>query len=151
TSMLMGFAGATAGGWTRVAGGRPNRYYAGPPSDHFDGERFFNPGGHRPKGPGAFLKWRFGDGGEARPGRYPSPFAQDCPPARFSGDGARIVLIGHASFLIQTRGRNLLIDPVWSERASPLSFVGPLRVNAPGIAFERLPKIDAVLVTHNHY
>ena len=45
----------------------------------------------------------------------------------------------------------MLIDPVWAERASPFSFVGPKRVNAPGIAFDDLPKIDAVLVTHNHY
>ena len=149
--MLMGLAAATAGGWAVVSGGRPNRYYTGPPSDHFDGMRFYNPGGPRPKGPGAFLKWQFGDSGEAWPARFASPFPQDRPPARFDGAGARIVFVGHASFLIQTRGRNVLIDPVWSERASPLSFIGPLRVNAPGIAWEQLPNIDAVLVTHNHY
>ena len=45
----------------------------------------------------------------------------------------------------------MLIDPVWAERASPFSFVGPKRVNPPGIAFDDLPEIDAVLVTHNHY
>jgi L-ascorbate metabolism protein UlaG (beta-lactamase superfamily) len=149
--MLMGLAAATAGGWAVVSGGRPNRYYAGPPSDHFDGVRFYNPGGPRPKGAGAFLKWQLGDGGEAWPGHYASPFPQDSPPQRFTGAGARIVFIGHASFLIQLRGRNVLIDPVWSQRASPLSFIGPSRVNAPGIAWEQLPPIDAVLVTHNHY
>ena len=53
--------------------------------------------------------------------------------------------------LIQTRGQSLLVDPVWAERASPFSFAGPKRVNPPGIAFDDLPKIDAVLVTHNHY
>ena len=62
-----------------------------------------------------------------------------------------MTLVGHASFLIQTAGLNLLVDPVWSERASPFSFAGPKRVNAPGIAFEDLPRIDVVLVTHNHY
>jgi L-ascorbate metabolism protein UlaG (beta-lactamase superfamily) len=149
--LLIGLAGATAGGWARVWRGRRNRYYAGPTSDHFDGVRFFNPGGPQPKGPGAFLKWQLGDSGEVWPAGYPSPFPQDRPPARFEGPGIRIVFIGHASFLIQTRGRNLLIDPVWSERASPLSFVGPRRVNAPGIGWEQLPKIDAVLITHNHY
>jgi L-ascorbate metabolism protein UlaG (beta-lactamase superfamily) len=139
-----------AGGWARLSS-RRNGYYQGPPSDHFDGVRFYNPGGIRPKGPGAFLKWQLGDGGEAWPATFASPFPQDRPPARFEAEGARIVLVGHASFLLQTRGSNLLIDPVWSDRVSPLSFVGPLRVNAPGIAFEHLPKIDTVLVTHNHY
>ena len=60
-------------------------------------------------------------------------------------------MIGHASLLIQVPGLNILTDPVWSQRVSPLSFVGPQRVNAPGIAFADLPKIDVVLVTHNHY
>ena len=52
---------------------------------------------------------------------------------------------------MQTRGRCVLIDPVWAERASPVSFAGPKRVNPPGIAFDHLPVIDAVLLTHNHY
>ena len=63
----------------------------------------------------------------------------------------RVVPIGHASFLVQTRGLNLLIDPVYSRRASPLRWIGPARVNAPGIAFDALPPIDAILVSHNHY
>jgi L-ascorbate metabolism protein UlaG (beta-lactamase superfamily) len=67
------------------------------------------------------------------------------------GEAIRIAYVGHASFLVQTRGLNLLIDPVWAERVSPLTFVGPRRVNAPGIAFDDLPRIDVVLVTHNHY
>jgi L-ascorbate metabolism protein UlaG (beta-lactamase superfamily) len=71
------------------------------------------------------------------------------PPARVGG--LRITLVGHASFLVQTAGRNLLVDPVWSDRASPLSFAGPRRVNPPAIAWADLPPIDAVLVTHNHY
>jgi L-ascorbate metabolism protein UlaG (beta-lactamase superfamily) len=53
--------------------------------------------------------------------------------------------------LIQAAGLNLLIDPVWSERASPFRFAGPKRVNDPGIAFDDLPSIDAVLVSHGHY
>ena len=59
--------------------------------------------------------------------------------------------IGHASFLIQTAGLNILLDPVWSKRASPSRFIGPKRVNDPGIAFADLPPIDAVLVSHGHY
>ncbi|HZT47044.1 MAG TPA: MBL fold metallo-hydrolase [Hyphomicrobiaceae bacterium] len=149
--MLGAAAGLGAGGWALLTGGRANAYYQGPPSDHFDGVRFFNPGAAGPKGPGALLKWQLGDRGEAWPASFPSPHPPDRPPARFDRDGLRVVLVGHASFLIQTRGLGVLVDPVWAERASPLSFAGPRRVNPPGIAFDDLPKIDAVLVTHNHY
>jgi L-ascorbate metabolism protein UlaG (beta-lactamase superfamily) len=149
--MLTGFAAVGAGGWALLRGARANAYYQGPLSDHFDGTRFFNPSGLRPKGPGAFLKWQLGGRSAASwPANYPSPF-RDRPPARHEGDGARIAYVGHASFLIQTRGRNLLVDPVWAAQVGPLSFIGPRRANEPGIAFEDLPRIDAVLVTHNHY
>ena len=59
-------------------------------------------------------------------------------------------MIGHATVLIQVARHNLLVDPVWSERASPFRFAGPKRVNAPGVAFERLSPIDIVLLTHLH-
>jgi len=52
--------------------------------------------------------------------------------------------------LIQTAGLNILLDPVWSKRVSPFRFVGPKRVNDPGIAFADLPSIDVVLVSHGH-
>ena len=55
------------------------------------------------------------------------------------------------SILIQTAGLNILLDPVWSNRASPFRFVGPKRANDPGIAFADLPPIDVVLVSHGHY
>ena len=148
--MLGAVSAVGAGGWALLSGSRANAYYAGPVSDHFDGARFFNPNGVRPRGPGAFLKWQLNDRGEPWPASYPSPF-RDSPPARFDREGARIAFVGHATFLIQTRGKNLLVDPVWAERVSPLSFAGPRRVNPPGVAFEDLPAIDAVLVTHNHY
>ncbi|MEX2282798.1 MAG: MBL fold metallo-hydrolase [Gemmatimonadota bacterium] len=59
--------------------------------------------------------------------------------------------VGHSTFLIQLAGINLLTDPVWSLRASPFQWLGPARMTAPGIAFEELPRIDAVLLTHDHY
>src|SRR6058998_2736455 len=62
-----------------------------------------------------------------------------------------VTWIGHSTVLIQTAGLNILTDPIWSERASPFSFLGPRRVRAPGVRFEDLPKIDLVLVSHNHY
>ena len=127
-----------------------NPYYAGPESDHFDGERFFLRGLTRDKTRGEFWRWMVGRQRTPWPHRAPSPF-HDHPPARVMGADLRVTLIGHASVLIQTGGVNLLVDPVWSERASPFTFAGPRRVNAPGIAFENLPAIDAVLVSHNHY
>jgi L-ascorbate metabolism protein UlaG (beta-lactamase superfamily) len=60
-------------------------------------------------------------------------------------------MVGHATMLIQIAGLNLLTDPVWSDRASPLAFAGPRRVTAPGIRLEDLPSIDAILLSHNHY
>ena len=62
-----------------------------------------------------------------------------------------VTWIGHASTLVQVGGANVLTDPIFSERASPLSFAGPKRALAPGIALADLPHIDAVLVSHNHY
>jgi L-ascorbate metabolism protein UlaG (beta-lactamase superfamily) len=129
-------------------GGNP--YYKGSPSDHFDGEHFFIPGRSWRKSPLDVLKWQFANERETWPDQAPSPFAEK-PPERVGGGALRVVLVGHASVLLQAGGHNVLIDPVWSERASPFSFAGPKRVNPPGIAFDDLPPIDTVLVTHNHY
>ena len=125
---------------------------AGPVSDHFDGTRFFDPDGVPPKSLGEVLRWQFGPGRErqAWPEWAPSPHA-DTPPARVSDDKVRLSFVGHASWLIQTSGLNILVDPVWSMRASPVSFAGPKRHNDPGIAFEALPPIDVALVSHGHY
>ncbi|WP_407941232.1 MBL fold metallo-hydrolase [Mesorhizobium xinjiangense] len=128
-----------------------NSYYQGPASDHFDGRIFFNPNGSPPRPFGDFLKWQF-DGKRAKwPAAFPSPHPPARPDLTLDGDRLRVTMVGHASLLIQTAGLNLLTDPVWSERVSPFSFIGPKRVNEPGIAFDGLPKIDAVLLTHNHY
>jgi N-acyl-phosphatidylethanolamine-hydrolysing phospholipase D len=62
-----------------------------------------------------------------------------------------ITWIGHSSFLIQVDGLNILTDPQWSERASPVSWGGPKRFSPPGVAFEDLPRIDAVVISHDHY
>ena len=59
--------------------------------------------------------------------------------------------IGHASFLLQLGGLNILTDPHLTRRASPLSFAGPARIVAPAIALHELPHIDAVVISHNHY
>jgi L-ascorbate metabolism protein UlaG (beta-lactamase superfamily) len=148
--LFAGFAalGAIASG-AGTAQAKFSRYYEGPLSDHFDGLRFFDPNGAPPRGFTDLLKWRLSGSGTRWPLSAPSRYS-DHPPARVF-EGIRVSFIGHASVLIQTGGLNFLFDPVWSERASPVTFAGPKRVNDPGIPFERLPPIDFVFVTHCHY
>ncbi|MCO6381398.1 MBL fold metallo-hydrolase [Oceanicola sp. 502str15] len=125
-----------------------NRYYAGPVSANFDGLRFFSPGQPLPDR-GLREVWAWQRSGQRAKWPREVPVAPTVPPAR--SEAPRLTMVGHASVLIQVAGLNLLTDPVWSQRASPLSFAGPKRVTAPGIAFEALPEIDAVLLSHNHY
>ena len=126
--------------------------YAGPVSDHFDGRQFFDPDGVPPKSLGEVLRWQFGPDRQrqAWPEWAPSLHA-DTPPARVNGETVRLSFVGHASWLIQTSGLNIVIDPMWSARASPVSWAGPKRHNDPGIAFDALPKVDVALVSHGHY
>lgn len=141
---------ATAGATAWLLPRRANAYYQGPASDHFDGHQFFNPGGRNPPRQGRLFDLYFRESWSSWPGVVPiGPVER--PPERVDGAKARLQFIGHASWLIQAAGLNLLVDPVWSERASPVSFAGPKRVSRPGVAFDHLPRIDAVLVTHNHY
>jgi N-acyl-phosphatidylethanolamine-hydrolysing phospholipase D len=62
-----------------------------------------------------------------------------------------VTWVGHATMLVQLQGTNLLTDPHWGERASPLSWAGPKRLQPPGLAFEDLPPIHVVLISHDHY
>lgn len=145
-----GFRGVSPG--APYISGTMSRYYHGPISDHFDGERFFDPAGAPPRSRGDLFRWyrRRRTTRAKWPSWAPSPYA-DHPPARVEGETWRISYVGHASFLIQTAGCNILLDPVWSKRASPFRFIGPKRVNDPGIAFADLPPIDVALVSHGHY
>jgi L-ascorbate metabolism protein UlaG (beta-lactamase superfamily) len=126
--------------------------YDGPDSDHFDGEHFFDPDGAPPKSLGQVLRWQFG--GDRKRAAWPEWVQNahaDTPPPRVDGNKVRLSFVGHASWLIQTAGLNILVDPVWSMRAAPVSFAGPKRHNDPGIVFDALPDIDVVLVSHGHY
>ena len=142
---LGGLLGAVAGGRHARAN---NPYYSGPETDHFDGLRFFNPGGRPPGDLMDVLKWQFGEGMERWKRPVPAP-PPTVPEPRV--DDLRVTMVGHATMLLQAGGRNVLLDPVFSPRASPLPLGAPLRYNPPGIAFESLPPIDLVLVSHNHY
>jgi L-ascorbate metabolism protein UlaG (beta-lactamase superfamily) len=125
-----------------------NPYYSGLPSDHFDGLRFLNPDhAETDRGFRDILRWKL----KESPAVWPRsiPVRQAIPDPRVAR--IRATIVGHASVLIQAGGLNVLTDPIWSERASPVPFAGPRRVSAPGIAFEALPEIDVVLLSHNHY
>ncbi|MBS0254147.1 MAG: MBL fold metallo-hydrolase [Proteobacteria bacterium] len=128
---------------------KTNPYYAGPLSDHFDGLRFLNPAGEpeTDRTLAEVLRWRRSAPNHRWPRQVPVSPAR--PEARVSEP--RITMVGHATVLIQAGGLNILTDPVWSERASPLRHAGPRRVTVPGIALADLPPIDAVLLSHNHY
>ncbi|WP_244404140.1 MBL fold metallo-hydrolase [Fulvimarina pelagi] len=150
---FLGIAGVTLGGGltaARAFGGNP--YYNGPPSDHFDGTLFFNPGGEEPKGFADLLRWKLGTNAAQWPSRWPQqqPSASETP-ARVSGETLRVTMVGHATLLIQVAEFNIITDPVYSYRASPVGFAGPERVSEPGIPFDDLPPIDLILLSHNHY
>jgi L-ascorbate metabolism protein UlaG (beta-lactamase superfamily) len=130
-----------------------------PVSDHFDGNLYFNPVIAQPTPPGHeqqrsrarwILSWVFGID------RPEWPEIQDiapgpAPAARVPNGKLSITPVGHATLLIQMDGLNILTDPIWSERCSPVPWAGPRRRREAGIRFEDLPPIDAVLVSHNHY
>jgi L-ascorbate metabolism protein UlaG (beta-lactamase superfamily) len=125
-----------------------NRYYSGLASDHFDGLRFFNPG--QPQTDRSLRDlWRWRS--ERAAVEWPAHVAVTPTVPESRMEQMRITMVGHATLLIQVAGLNILTDPVWSERTSPVTFAGPRRVTAPGIALEDLPAIDVVLVSHNHY
>ncbi|MES1951809.1 hypothetical protein S4A8_13184 [Salinisphaera sp. S4-8] len=127
----------------RIAGG-----YRGRVSDHFDGRRFHNarPSTHSA---GDLLRWWRNR--ENQPWQRVEHFAPPPAPPQRVDDGLRITWINHATVLIQTAGLNLLADPIFSERASPLSWAGPRRYHPPGVAFNDLPPIDIVAISHAHY
>ena len=114
---------------------------------HFDGKKFRNLVPRR-NGLGALLRWmlsrRSGQWRTVTDARQ-APSPEKCP------NGLRITFVNHSTFLIQLDGLNVLTDPIWSERASPLTWIGPRRVRPPGITMEQLPPIDVVLLSHNHY
>jgi L-ascorbate metabolism protein UlaG (beta-lactamase superfamily) len=134
------------GAYAARAQGR-NPYYSGPVSANFDGLHFSD-GRVITKGFKEFFQWQLQGGRESWPSRFNAP-APDLPPPRV--EGMRVTHVGHATFLIQVGGLNIVTDPLWVERASPFQFAGPRRVNPPGVAFENLPKVDVILITHNHY
>jgi L-ascorbate metabolism protein UlaG (beta-lactamase superfamily) len=124
--------------------------HAFPPSDHCDGTHFFNPGGDPPRGFQQVLKWRLSGQRTAWPPQPPNPKFPP-PPTIASPDDIQVTFIGHATFLLGFAGLTILTDPIFSDRCSPLSWLGPKRARPPGLALADLPPIDLVLLSHNHY
>jgi len=122
------------------------RGYRGPTSDHFDGTRFVQP---EPLSIG-FWDWVKRELTKHRgPWRTFTPAdPAPCPPSRVEDGRLRVTWVNHGTVLVQMDGANLLFDPTWAERSFPT--VGPRRRRPPGIPFEDLPPIDAVLISHDH-
>ena len=95
-----------------------------------------------------FLAWRFNGN---RPEKFAIEVSNEFNNANNLPDDAYAVWIGHASFLINNNNINILTDPIFSNRASPFSFIGPKRLIPPGINIDKLPPIDVVTVSHAHY
>ena len=126
---------------------------------HRDGSFQNNYLDFEPKGLGALLRWKIDAARDDLPKPPAAPTPRVAPELAFLRDNAiagaamlpSVTWIGHASALLQLGGLNVLTDPIFSERASPLTFAGPKRASPPGLALGQLPHIDAVLISHNHY
>ena len=116
---------------------------------HFDGKRYYNPDSPQARGLRDVLRLKFTNRPE------PSTFVADVtpskPPQSVPANELRVTLINHSTVLLQRDGVHILTDPIWSKRASPVTWAGPRRLREPGVRWEDLPRIDIVLLSHNHY
>jgi len=119
-------------------------------SDHFDGRRYHNPGRAGARSLWQVIRWALTRRKRPWP-RWVDDPPRPAPPPRVAAHEIAVTFVNHATFLLQLGGVNVLTDPIWSERASPVQWAGPRRVRRPGVAFEQLPPIDVVLVSHTHY
>jgi L-ascorbate metabolism protein UlaG (beta-lactamase superfamily) len=97
-------------------------------------------------------EWFFGGSRDAEPQaplevEHPDAADFSTPPQ----SGLRITWLGHSTFLVEIDGHNVLVDPVWGERTSPFTWVGPRRFYDPPLPMEALPRVDAVVISHDHY
>ena len=96
------------------------------------------------------LRWKLTSRPEPSP-RFVADVEPSKPPSCVEVDRLHVTLINHSTVLLQQPGSHILTDPIWSERASPLAWIGPRRHREPGVRWADLPRIDAVLLSHNHY
>ena len=121
--------------------------YSGKESDHFDGKVFRNRSGLESKGFKDLVAWST----SREQGEWNDYSNLKVPGEIDKNANRRITFINHSTFLIQTEKLNILTDPVWSLRVSPFQWAGPKRMATAGVAFEDLPKIDLIILSHNHY
>jgi N-acyl-phosphatidylethanolamine-hydrolysing phospholipase D len=112
---------------------------------------------------GDFLRWQWAARGIDTTPKTPTPSVKpdlelihSASPGSYMQTNAKlgaptVTWIGHATALVQANGLNVLVDPVFSERASPVQLFGPKRAQPPGVLMADLPAIDVVLISHNHY
>ncbi len=124
----------------------PDAFHAAP----YDHGKFRNASGRKPNGMKAALRWL----ATRTQGPWPTT-VEDVPVApplaRVTDGTIRATVVGHATVLVQVDGLNLLTDPVMSRRIGPTSWLGPRRVRPPAVPFHEIPKIDVVLLSHDHY
>ena len=114
------------------------------------GKRFNNPNAPQVRGWLDVLRWKLTSRMEPSP-KFAHDVIQSKPPRTVEGGELRTTLVNHSTVLLQQRASNILTDPIWSQRASPFSWIGPRRHRSPGVRREDLPQIDIVLLSHNHY
>ncbi len=119
------------------------------------GKQYLNPVPTSVGGGSTFFKvlWRYlAEQAERTPRRPLGPFQTD-PRAydKPAASGLRVTWMGHSSMLIEIDGMRVLVDPVWEQRASPYEWMGPKRFFAPPLRLEDLPRIDVILLSHDHY
>lgn len=124
--------------------------YTGIKSEHFNGKKFFNPNGKKTNG----LKEVFRFFRTRKPTKWAEnyeTYTRDTLIENNKTDSLKIIFVNHSTFLLQIDNLNILTDPIWSTRCSPFQWMGPKRNRPPGVTFNSLPKIDLVLISHNHY
>ena len=112
-----------------------------------------------PRGLLALLRWKWQAWRDGLPAPPQTPTPTIVPDLGLIQSNAKagaamvptVTWIGHATVLVQLGGFNVLTDPIFSERASPLSFLGPARAQRPGLWPQELPRVDLVVISHNHY
>lgn len=98
------------------------------------------------------VKWQLGGYNDPTPRpRIPDGFTYPNPQEKVRADLPQVVWINHSTFMISIHGMNIITDPIWSNRCSPIPFLGPKRHHRPGIEIKNLPEIHMVLVSHDHY
>ncbi len=123
----------------------------GPVTDHFDGTFFYNPEPSVLYKSSNLLQWLRD---RHKKGEYPTVTQNSHQPelaAHVDGKAWEVTMVNHSTMLIRTAGLNILTDPVWSDYTSPVQGFGPKRCRPAGITWDKLPRIDICLISHDHY